>query len=438
MESIWTSETVLPRFPSLRGDLRTDVLVIGGGLAGLLCARRLTELGVENVLVEAADLCGGMAKNTTAKITAQHGLIYDKLLRRFGAERARMYLEANQAALREYRRLCAKVDCGFETRDAFVYARCDRAKLEREARALENLGVPAELAEEVPLPFPTVGALRFKGQAQFDPLRFAAAVAKGLRIYEHTPVLELAAGTAVTPEGRIQAEKMIVCTHFPLLNKHGSYFLKMYQRRSYVLALENASDVGGMYVDEAEDGLSFRNAGDLLLLGGGGHRTGKKGGGWQELKRFAARHYPAARERARWAAQDCMTLDGAPYIGPYSARTRGLYVATGFNKWGMTSSMAAAMILGDLVTGRENPWAPAFSPSRTMLRPQLAVNAAGAVLNLATPTRPRCPHMGCALKWNPRERTWDCPCHGSRFTEEGRLIDNPATGDLKRPGPRRK
>ena len=437
MESIWTSETVLPRFPSLRGDLRTDVLVIGGGLAGLLCARRLTELGVENVLVEAADLCGGMTKNTTAKITAQHGLIYDKLLRRFGAERARMYLEANQAALREYRRLCAKVDCGFETRDAFVYARRDRAKLEREARALENLGVPAELAEEVPLPFPTVGALRFKGQAQFDPLRFAAAVAKGLRIYEHTPVLELAAGTAVTPEGRIRAEKMIVCTHFPILNKHGSYFLKMYQHRSYVLALENTSDVGGMYVDEAEDGLSFRNAGDLLLLGGGGHRTGKKGGGWQELKRFAARYYPAARERDRWAAQDCMTLDGAPYIGPYSARTQGLYVATGFNKWGMTSSMAASMILGDLVTGRENPWAPAFSPSRTMLRPQLAVNAAGAALNLVTPTRPRCPHMGCALKWNPRERTWDCPCHGSRFTEEGRLIDNPATGDLKRSGPRR-
>lgn len=157
MESIWTSETVLPRFPSLRGDLRTDVLVIGGGLAGLLCAHRLTELGVENVLVEAADLCGGMTKNTTAKITAQHGLIYDKLLRRFGAERARMYLEANQAALREYRRLCAKVDCGFETRDAFVYARRDRAKLEREARALENLGVPAELVEEVPLPFSTVG-----------------------------------------------------------------------------------------------------------------------------------------------------------------------------------------------------------------------------------------------------------------------------------------
>ena len=205
----------------------------------------------------------------------------------------------------------------------------------------------------------------------------------------------------------------------------------MYQRRSYVLALENAADVAGMYVDEAEDGLSLRNAGELLLLGGGGHRTGGQGGGWKELKRCAARYYPASRERARWAAQDCMTLDGVPYVGPYSARTQGLYVATGFNKWGMTSSMAAAMLLGDLVTGRENPWAPVFSPSRTILRPQLAVNAAEAVLSLLKPARPRCPHMGCALKWNPQERTWDCPCHGSRFTREGRLIDNPATGDLK-------
>nr|WP_325184993.1 FAD-dependent oxidoreductase [uncultured Oscillibacter sp.] len=435
MESVWTRKTPLPRFPSLRGEIRTDVLVIGGGLAGLLCARRLTELGVETVLAEADLICGGVTKNTTAKITSQHGLIYDKLLRRFGAERAKMYLEANQAALGEYRRLCAGMDCGFEERDAFVYARSSRDKLEREMRALDVLGAVVELTETPRLPFPTAGAVRFPGQAQFDPLRFAAAVARSLRIYEHTPVLELLPGAAVTPEGRIRAEKIVVCTHFPFLNKHGGYFLKLYQRRSYVLALENAPDVGGMYVDEAEDGLSLRNAGELLLLGGGGHRTGKQGGGWEELKRWAARYYPASRERARWAAQDCMTLDGAPYIGPYSAGTRGLYVAAGFNKWGMTSSMAAAMILGDLVTGRENPWAPVFSPSRSVLRPQLAVNAAGAVVNLLTPTRPRCPHMGCALKWNPRERTWDCPCHGSRFTEEGRLIDNPAAGDLKRRPP---
>ena len=191
-----------------------------------------------------------------------------------------------------------------------------------------------------------------------------------------------------------------------------------------------------MYVDESERGLSFRSFGDLLLLGGGGHRTGQQGGGWKELRAFAKVHYPYAREVGHWATQDCMSLDGVPYIGQYSRRTPGLYVATGFNKWGMTSAMVAALMLSDRIAGHRSPYESVFSPSRSILRPQLAVNAAGAVLNLLTPTAPRCPHLGCALKWNPQEHTWDCPCHGSRFTEDGKLLDNPATGDLKRRGSR--
>ena len=187
-----------------------------------------------------------------------------------------------------------------------------------------------------------------------------------------------------------------------------------------------------MYLDEAQAGMSFRNYNDLLLIGGGDHRTGKKGGGWQELREFAHRHYPQAKEQYHWATQDCMSLDGVPYIGPYSASTRDLYVATGFNKWGMTTSMVSAMILSDLVQGKKNPYAEVFSPSRSILHPQLAVNGFEAVVNLLTPTAKRCPHLGCALKWNPIEHTWDCPCHGSRFTEDGKLIDNPATDHLKR------
>ena len=273
--------------------------------------------------------------------------------------------------------------------------------------------------------------MRFPKQAQFHPLKFAAAIARGLRIYEHTKVLELDPGTAVTNHGTVTAGKIAVATHFPLLNKHGGFFLKLYQQRSYVLALENAPAAGGMYVDEGEKGLSFRDYGGCLLLGGGGHRTGKKGGGWRELEDFAREHYPQARIAARWAAQDCMTLDGAPYAGPYSRGTEGLYVATGFNKWGMTSSMAAAELLADLLQGKENPYAELFSPSRGVLRPQLAVNAWESAVGLLTPTAPRCPHMGCALKYNAQEHSWDCPCHGSRFGEDGRLIDNPAADDKK-------
>lgn len=432
MDSIWTQTVQLPEFESLRSDLKTDVLVIGGGLAGVLCALRLAQSGVNYALVEANRIGGGITKNTTAKITSQHGLIYDKLIREFGVERARLYLEANQKALEDYRALCQGISCGFEEKDAFVYSLDGRKKLDRELNALNKLGFDAEFARDIPLPFPTAGAVKFPRQAQFHPLRFIAAAAKGLRIFEHTKVLELGPGKAVTSGGTVSADKIIVATHFPLLNKHGGYFLKLYQHRSYVLALKDAADVNGMYIDESGKGLSFRNYGGLLLLGGGSHRTGREGGCWQELERFAARHYPNAQITARWATQDCMTLDGAPYIGPYSRGTAGLYVATGFNKWGMTSSMAAAALLADLVMGRRNPYQELFSPSRTVLRPQLAANGLESALGLLTPTAPRCPHMGCALKYNAAEHSWDCPCHGSRFGEDGALIDNPATDDNRR------
>ncbi len=432
MESLWEQTRKQPAFPVLEGDRSTDVLIIGGGMAGILCAYQLHCAGVPYMLVESETICSGITKNTTAKITSQHGLIYDKLISKLGIERAKQYLAANEAALQAYRELCRHIDCGFEEKAAYTYSPDDRSKLERELKALERLGFPAEFVDKLPLPFPVAGAVRFPQQAQFHPLQFVSGIAKGLHIYEHVRVRELIGTTAVTDHGRIRVRKIIVTTHFPFLNKHGSYFLKLYQHRSYVIALQNAANVDGMYLDEAQTGMSFRNHKNLLLIGGGGHRTGKQGGGWQELREFARRHYPQAEEQYHWATQDCMSLDGIPYIGPYSASTQDLYVATGFNKWGMTTSMVSAMLLSDLVQGKENPYKELFSPSRSILHPQLAVNGFEAVVSLLTPTAKRCPHMGCALKWNPQEHTWDCPCHGSRFTEDGELIDNPAMGNLKK------
>lgn len=431
MDSIWTKTAQLPSFEPLDGNLQTDVLIIGGGLAGILCAYRLAQAGVDYALVEADAICSGITRNTTAKITCQHGLIYDTLIRSMGQEKAQLYLAAHQAALQQYQELCRNIDCDFEEQDSFVYSLDDRQKIDRELEALQRLGLTAAFEKELPLPFPVAGAVRFPHQAQFHPLKFAAAIARGLRIHEHTRVRQLRPGKALTNRGTISAKKMIIATHFPLLNKHGGYFIKLYQHRSYVLALENAPSFSGMYVDESGKGLSFRHHQDMLLLGGGSHRTGKPGGGWRELEELAKRCYPRAEVTARWAAQDCMTLDQAPYIGQYSRRTPDLFVATGFNKWGMTSSMAAADILSDLVQGRRNPWADAFDPSRSILHPQLMLNAAEAVINLLTPTVPRCPHLGCALRYNRAEHSWDCPCHGSRFAEDGTLIDNPATGNKR-------
>ena len=224
-----------------------------------------------------------------------------------------------------------------------------------------------------------------------------------------------------------------MATHFPILNKHGAYYLKLYQQRSYVLALENAGQIDGMYLDCMENGLSVRSAGKWLLLGGGGHRTGKQGLGWKMPEAVAEQYFPQAGIAARWATQDCMSLDGMPYIGQYSPSTPNMYVAAGFQKWGMTTSMAAAGILTDLIRDKENPYASLFSPSRSMMQKQLLINAADAAVNLIRPTKPRCPHLGCALRWNKMEHSWDCPCHGSRFDRNGAVLNNPATDDMKHP-----
>ncbi len=432
MESLWSATAELPRFNRLEHDLKTDVLIVGGGLAGILCALLLREKKIDCVVAEAKTICSGVTQNTTAKITVQHGLIYDKLIRKNGAGQAAAYLAANQRALEKYRALCAGIDCDFEEKDAFVYTLDSPEKIEREVRAYRALGYPADTVRQVPLPVPARCAVRVPRQAQFHPLKFIRAIAKELPIYEHTPVLELLSPhQARTPRGVITAKKIIAATHFPFINKHGLYFVKLYQSRSYVLALKNAAPVDGMYIDESGSGLSFRSAGDLLLLGGGGHRTGKKGGGWAALREEARRLYPQAEEVFHWATQDCMALDSVPYIGQYAPSTPDFYAATGFNKWGMTSSMVSAMLLCDQICGRENPHAAVFDPSRTLLHPQLAVNAFETAVNFLTPTAPRCPHLGCALKWNAQEHSWDCPCHGSRFDEDGRLLDNPAAGDLK-------
>lgn len=430
MRSLWNETVTRPEFPTLESDTETDVLIIGGGIAGILTAYFLQQNDVPYILVEKDRICGGTTGNTTAKITFQHGLCYHKMLQSSGLERADMYLQANRMAFGKYAALCREIDCGYEIKNNYVYATDDRQKLEDEISALSKIGYNAVFAKDLPLPIKTVGAVCFEDQAQFHPLRFLYAIAKGLNIYEHTFVREMEGTTAVTDRARISAGKVIVTTHFPMINKHGSYFLKLYQHRSYVTALENAQNVDGMYVDESRTGFSFRNYGDLLLLGGGGHRTGKSGGNWDELRQFAREQYPRATERYFWAAQDCMSLDHIPYIGRYSKNTADLYTASGFNKWGMTGAMLSAVLLSDRICGRHNGFEEAFDPSRSIIRPQLFVNGFESIKNLLTPTKKRCPHLGCALKWNPAEHSWDCACHGSRFDESGKVLDNPANGDL--------
>lgn len=432
MPSIWHDTVTLPAFPIQQADMKTDVLIVGGGLTGLLCAYFLKNAGIDCLVAESNTICAHTSGNTTAKITVQHGCCYQKILTDYGKTAALQYLNANRSALAAYRQICSGIDCDFEEKDAVIYAYHEDEKqtLAAEARAYKILGISAQHSACETLPFHTLDALAMPRQAQFHPLKFVKEITKDLPIVEHTRIKRFEKTTAVTEHGKIFANRVIIASHFPFINTHGLYFMKQYQYRSYVLALEHAQEVGGMYISTAPDGLSLRNWGDTLLLGGRGHKTGKKSGGFSELWAFAASHYPGCRIRESWATQDCITPDGIPYIGRYARTLPNFYVATGFNKWGMTSAMAAAQILTDRLIGRENPNAAVFSPLGRKFKAQILLNGLTAAGNLLCPLPRRCSHLGCALRYNKTEHSWDCPCHGSRFDKTGQILDGPANRPL--------
>lgn len=467
--------------PPLQGDITTDVAVIGGGMAGILTAYLLKERGIPAVVLECKEAGGGITKNTTAKITSQHNLIYDKLISYKGERLAWEYAAANQKAIGKFEEIIDKlrIDCDFLKMPNYIYTLDNEDKIRQEVNAARKVGLPAVFTRETALPFPVKAAIRFEQQAQFHPLKFLDAVAKELTVYEHTRVTEiLSDGRIVTDQGSIRAKSIVIATHYPFINAPGYYFFKMHQERQYVTALEGEditkkARLDGMYLDADPEGFSFRNYKDYLILGGGNHRTGKYKplDAYNKLEEAAGQWYPNAHIKYTWSNQDCMTPDSIPYIGRYSVNTPNIYVATGFNKWGMTSSMASAMIISDMITSTKNEFHNVFNPRRLFLSGsgtflKDAVIISGALLSehlkiardklkdiqpgqagtiirdgekygvyrdmedkyyfVAT----KCPHLGCSLEWNQNELTWDCPCHGSRFDYRGNLINNPAMRDV--------
>ncbi len=447
MESIWMAETEIRRRETLPGDMEVPVVIIGAGLAGILTGYYLKQAGMKAILLEADRIGGGQTKNTTAKITSQHGLIYSRLIRTFGIGMAKHYAQINEAAIEEYERLILEkgIACDFVRCPACLYSTVEDTLLKQEAEAAKALGIAASFGRECELPFSVAGVTRFERQARFHPLRFLAKMAEEVEIYERTKVLRVEDKCVETDRGYVEAEHIVFAAHFPFVNMPGFYFARMYQERSYVVALEGAKNPESMYLGIDKDGFSFRSQGDILLFGGGSHRTGLKQREciYGNLRDKACEFYPGCQEVAHWSAQDCMTLDGIPYIGRFSRRKAKWYVATGFGKWGMTTSMAGAHILTALITGDHCPEKDIFSPQRRFTAKaakELAVHGAHTVKGLAkhllpsgdTKVIPNCPHMGCRLEWNPEEESYDCPCHGSRFDKEGRLLDDPAQTDCRR------
>ncbi len=427
-KSIWKEFSEKKNFEKLNDNLECDVLVIGGGMAGILTAYYLQKVGRNVVLVEAHTIGSGMTANTTAVITAQHDTMYKDMIANNGFDVAKDYLYANLQAVENFKQLVEdeQIDCDFEITPSYLYSH--KHSLEDEVKALHKLGYEAELVQDIDLPFEIKNAVKFKDMAQFHPLKFLYAMAEKLTIYEHTMVKKIDDHTAYFDGGNIKFKQAVVASHFPFVNKHGMFFIKMYQARSYVMAIENADAIGGTYIDDREEGFYFRQYGDLLLVGKGEHRTGMKTRAVNELKAFKERYYPDAKMKCMWANQDCITLDDIPYIGEYG-NMPDVYVATGFNLWGMTGSMVSANILCEKLCGMENIYEKTFATKRCIFKPQLFANLGMALLNMVYPSVKRCPHLGCALKYNKLEHSWDCSCHGSRFEENGKLINNPALKD---------
>lgn len=474
-KSLWESEVSIPPREALTGSMKTDVAIIGAGLCGILTAYLLKKKGIDCIVLEADRIGSGQTGRTTAKITSQHGLRYGKLIKAFGEEQAKQYAKANQEAITAFRKIVSdlNIECDFTELPAYLYTTTDKDVLCEELAAARRLGIDADLTDIPDLPIKTIAALRFFNQAQFQPLKFLAALAEKVKVFEKTKVIEVKEGEAATEKGSVFANNIVLAVHYPFIITPGYYFLRMHQERSYAIALDNAPNIKGMYIGIEESGLSYRNSGHHLIIAGGNHRAGEntEGGKYEELRHAAQQYFPECTEVAHWSAQDCMPIDGVPYIGLFSKSTPNLYVGTGFQKWGMSTSMAAARVISEMIIGNEHPY-PVFSPQRFKLSPSAKAlygegvhsvkglskgffhipketvdsvkNSSGAIVEhngekyavykdengKVYAVSPRCTHMGCQLEWNPDELSWDCPCHGSRFDIYGKVIDNPALKDL--------
>ncbi|MFN3652335.1 MAG: FAD-dependent oxidoreductase [Armatimonadota bacterium] len=490
--SLWLATTPETHLPPLAPGLTVDVAVLGGGIAGLTAAALLVEAGKSVAVIEARRIVEGVTGHTTAKLTSLHGLVYDRLIRSFGEDRARAYAEANQAAidLVESRVQQQGIDCDFRRTDAYtcVCAPDQIGKVEAEVEAALRVGLPAAFTHQAPLPFPTAAAVRLTGQARFHPRKYLLALAEGIReaggrIFEQTRALDLTEGepcTVETDRGTLSAREVIIATHFPSIDR-ALYFSRLAPYRSYVLAVRLDGPVPeGMFLGE-DTFFSLRPhpgpQGELLLIGGEKHKAGQGGdtiARYRRVEEWARERFPVASVEYRWSTQDNWTLDGVPYIGRAAPGNEHLYVATGFAGWGMTGGTVAGMLLRDLITGKENRWAELYDPNRVnreslssfvrenadvarhfvgdRLARREAISLApgeGAVEELdgekvaayrdAGGTlhcfKPYCTHMGCVLNWNPAEKSWDCPCHGSRFAAEGSVLHGPAVKALERVAP---
>jgi glycine/D-amino acid oxidase-like deaminating enzyme/nitrite reductase/ring-hydroxylating ferredoxin subunit len=490
--SIWMETTPATTYSPLEQDTEVDVCVIGGGITGITAAVLCKEAGLTVAVVELDRVGAGVTGYTTGKVTSLHGLIYAQVRSRFGEDGARAYAQANQAGLELIARWVRDrgIDCDLRRKPALTYAEdgSDLGDVRDEVEAAAAAGLPASFTEDVDLPWPVAGAVRVEDQAEMHARKYVLALAGtlpggGSHVFERTRALGVDDGDPCrvhTDRGEVVARDVIVATHYPMLDR-GLFFARLSPERSYALAVRVRGDVPqGMYLSTESPAHSLRAVphpgGELLIVGGEGHKTGQGGDTverYERLEAWARERFDVAEVAYRWSAQDAMPADGIPYVGRLSPVSRHVWTASGYRKWGLTNGTAAAMMLTDLIRGRENAWTGTFDANRfkplaaapALLKENVNVGAHFFGDRLSSPdarsldelgpdeggivavegekvaayrdadgtlhtVSPICTHLWCQVKWNRAERSWDCPCHGSRYDVTGKVLQGPAVDDL--------
>ena len=506
LTSIWDdSITNYPHFKQLNNNISTDVCIIGGGITGISTGYYLNKNNIDFVILERNKVCESTTKFSTAKVTSQHDLIYTEIIKKYGIKKAKLYLEANNEAIKNIQNIIQEenIDCDFEIEDSYVFTQDLNLQqnILNEYKALSKLDFKnVELLNRVTLPLNTKYAIKFKNQAKFNPKKYTLALANIIKdnIYENSHVTRIDKKKnkiyVHTKNGIVTCNKVVLATHYPIKDIPGFYFTKMYQDTSYMIAVDiqnNALD--GMYISLEEPTISLRtltlknntknknnikdndnNNTNILLIGGNGIKTGDvlDKNKYTFLEKIAKEMYPDSKVIKRWNTQDCITLDKIPYIGKFSIFYPNIYVATGFNKWGMTTSNIAASIITDNILNKHNKYEEVFKATRLYpLRniKQLSLNILQVIQSLIInkfkikkdtidniplntgkiikennvnigiykdengkiyKINPYCSHLKCLLTFNTQDKTWDCPCHGSRFDIYGNLIYGPANENI--------
>ncbi|AHG04518.1 FAD-dependent oxidoreductase [Halobacterium sp. DL1] len=491
--SIWLETSAETSYDALDGGTRVDTVVVGGGIVGITTASKLADAGQTVAVVDRDRILAGVTGHTTAKLTSLHGLLYDYLLEQFDEDRARQYADANQRAIDEVESTVEDrgIDCDFERVPAYTYVEDhDRRQAVRdEVEAARRLDLPASYTESTELPYDVAGAVKFEEQAQFHPRNYLLELAgdlveSGSHVFENTRALDVEPGSPCrvsTDRGELVADDVVVATNFPFFDE-GLYFARLEPKRSYVLAARLAGETpDSIYYRQSDPYFSVRPhpAGDesLVLFGGQNHKTGHEVSGvdrYRKVEREARTRFDVDSVEYRWSTQDYRSIDSVPFVGKLAPHTKHVYVATGFGGWGLTNGTAAGMVLSDLILGRESPWTGVYEPTRFnasastrelvkyntesmrhFFEDRLKGRPSGVRVGLdrgeakivdseegpvgvyrdergeVHTVSAVCPHMGCHVEWNDGEESWDCPCHGSRFDYDGRVVHTPAVSDLE-------